>query len=687
MTTSLRRQWARQILEAPQPEVGTAPSESQPAVLYGSELLVGGLVVALGLLAWAGLALANLGRYIVVAAIGVAAVGCAALLAIAWRARGRPRLTPDPAGLVMVAGLALVAGLLFFPGFPYGTGDKDPGVYVAHGIAIARTGDYALTDPTLDRARIPSVTLYSPNARFPGIWINDAAAQRIVPQFYHLWPALLASAFRLGGYTGLVNVAPFAAMLGVLVVALLVRRAFGLLAGSLAGLLLATNMLEVWQAKYQTTEAFSQALTAAALLGVVLAVRTGWRPAAGVAGLLLGLSFLARADNLLLILLAVGVGCVLLVLRRFDARAGWFAAGLAVTLPHGLLQAYWLARTYTLANALPNLSRLAVLVAAPVVLAVAIRLLLPGLGPRLSVLLEDARVQRWCGLAITAAAGLALVVGLLRPRLFGAAYMNYNGSILRSYAEQTMRRLSWFLTLPGLALMWAGVAVVALRRWRGAAWAAVLPGLVLLPLYAMDPRNSTRMMWWGRRFVPVVLPTMVVLIAVALAAGLVWAGRWRWPVRLAAGAAVVLLVGVYLAQSLPLRGHHEFAGSFETTQRVARAAGDRQGVFLWEPAGYMGAPSLFGSPVWFQEGQISAMIPKSGDRAAYVRSFTRGFPGQPVFVVTVQRARPNGYDDLEFVRADHIARQLPMWQESDITRPSHAKQWSVDFSIWRVVGT
>ena len=38
----------------------------------------------------------------------------------------------------------------------------------------------------------------------------------------------------------------------LLTLALVVRRAFGLVAGSLAGLLLATNMLEVWQAKYQT---------------------------------------------------------------------------------------------------------------------------------------------------------------------------------------------------------------------------------------------------------------------------------------------------------------------------------------------------------------------------------------------------------------------------------------------------
>src|SRR6266545_579773 len=114
MITSLRRQRARRVLKAEQPDIGSVTGERRQPVLYGSELLVGGLVVALGLLAWAGLALANVGRYSLPGAVGVAVVACVATVAIAWRARGRPRLAPDPSGLVMVAGLALVAGLLFF---------------------------------------------------------------------------------------------------------------------------------------------------------------------------------------------------------------------------------------------------------------------------------------------------------------------------------------------------------------------------------------------------------------------------------------------------------------------------------------------------------------------------------------------------------------------------------------------
>src|SRR6266542_3752465 len=49
-------------------------------------------------------------------------------------------------------------------------------------------------------------------------------------------PALLASAFAAGGYTGLTNLVPLLGVLAVLVVALAVRRLFGLLAGALAGL-------------------------------------------------------------------------------------------------------------------------------------------------------------------------------------------------------------------------------------------------------------------------------------------------------------------------------------------------------------------------------------------------------------------------------------------------------------------
>jgi hypothetical protein len=61
--------------------------------------------------------------------------------------------------------------------------------------------------------------------------------------------------------------------------------------------------------------------------------------------------------QLLLVLLAVAVGCALIATGRFGGRAGWSAAGLAITLPDGFLQAYVLARRYTLANGVPGSHR------------------------------------------------------------------------------------------------------------------------------------------------------------------------------------------------------------------------------------------------------------------------------------------------------------------------------------------
>jgi hypothetical protein len=669
-----------------------AERSGAPARLYAAEVAVGGAALALALLAWAGLALAHARRYSLVAAVALTLVALAAVVLLAWagasrRTGGRPRLALDPPGLIMVGALALVAAVLLFPGFPYGVGDKDPGGYVSQGILMARTGDWAMNDPVLDKARIPRVTLASPGARLPGQWIEHAKVpRRTIPQFYHLWSAALASAFAAGGYTGLANLNPFCGVLAVCLAALAVRRVFGLVAGSLAGLLLAANMLEVWQAKYLTSEVFTQMLVLGSILGVVLALRTGWRLAAGVAGLLLGLGFLARADGLVLILIAVGIGCVLIATGRFDARAGWFAAGLALTLPHAFLQAYHFARLYTISVKLPGAATVLVAMAVPIALAVALRRFARPLGEWVARLVAERRFQLVAGLAILGLAVLLLAVGFLRPGLFGIDYFNYNGRIIRSYDEQALHRLSWFFTPPGFALMVAGLACVALRRWVAAAWALVLPGLLLFPLYAYEAQNSSRLMWWNRRFVPVVVPAVIVLIALALAVAVAWRGRWRWPVRLAGVAATGALLAVFLGQSLPLRHHHEFAGSFEITQRVSRLAGDRQGVYLWQSSGALSAASLFASPVWLQEGEISALLPKRPD-PGYVRSFVRGFPGQPVFVVSAGGQALAGYERLALHPVDRVRATLPFWAESDTSRPSRARVVPVDFTVWRVAGT
>jgi len=667
---------------------GELPRPARQGALSAGEAVVLASTLGIALLAWAGLALAQVGRYTLVAALALAALAAIALGVVAWRAGGLPRLVVDRGELAVLAGVALVAAVLFFPGFAYGVG-KDPGAYVSHAIAIARLGSTSLEDPVLDRSRVPAVEVTPEDelSRFPAIWIADRDAGRIVVQFYHLWPALLASAFEAGGYTGLVNLTPLCGLLAVMLVTLAVRRVFGLLTGSLAGLLLATNMLEVWQARYPSSETLAQLLASAALLGVIVALQTGWHPPAGLAGLLLGVSYLARPDSLLLILLAVAVGCALSFTGRLDARAYWFAAGLAITLPHGFYQAYVTARRYTLANHVPDLPVLMVVIVGALAVALLLRLAVPTTGRRVQELLERRRIQRGIGLAVVGVAALLLLLGFLRPWLFGPVYGDFRGRPIRTYDEATLLRLSWFLTPPGFGLALIGLALVALRRWRAAAWALVLPTLCMLPLYAYRAEVSARLMWWTRRFVPIIVPGLVVLIAIAIGAGLTFAarpGRPPWPVRAVAAVAAAFLLVVFAGQSLPLRHHQEHGGSFETTRRIAQAAAGRQGIFLWEHSSSLyDVAYTFGGPVWLQQGQVSALLPRRPD-PDYVRSFVRGFPGQPVFLVTKGHDVPRAYAGLGLRRADRITYIMPVWRETYTSRPASAVSVPLRFSLWQV---
>lgn len=658
-------------------------------------VLAAGLVVVL--VAWASLGLAHLGAHSLAGVTAVVVLALAALAVLAGRAEHRPRMRIDRAGVVLVAGVAVLAGFLSFPGFPYNVGDKDPGVYVLHGQAIAREGSVQLDDPVLE-ADLPH-RVVTPGARFPGIWVDADEPTTITPQFFHLYPALLATADDVAGAGGLFNVNPALAVLSAAAVALAVRRAFGTTAGAIAGVLLATSMLQVWQAKYPTTEMLAQALFALALLSAALALRTRWGPLAGLAGLAASATFLARPDGVILVLLAAGGGAAVVALRGWEARVGWLAAGLALPLPHALLQAYDWNEAYSRANDLPS-ARLVLAALGALALGAALwrlvvdrraRDLVHRAADRLGRGDRDAgerRLQQLAGGAFALATLALLAFAALRPRLLGEDLLSYNDRTIRSYDEINLKRLGWFVTLPGLVAMWLGTLVVGLRRWRAVAWLLVLPGISLLPIYLWSARNSPRLMWWGRRFVPSVLVGIVVLVAVALAFAFAYRDRW-WPAVRVAGALVLAgLVGTYLSQSLPLRDHREMAGSYTLVESIAaqaEAAGADQGVFLWAKTdGPSDAGRDLGGAVWFSHGQVSALLPEA-DPDEVVDAYAEAFPDLPVFVVTSNGDPPPPALADRATEVQRSTQLLPFWEEQLLERPDEpGVPYGIDLTVYRI---
>src|SRR4051812_10421056 len=330
---------------------GPPPPGARPRLRRAEALWLAGVALLMAV-AWAALLTAHLGVMSAVTVTPVAVVLLAPLGVLWWRGRRPVVAGPWAEVAVLVAAAALLAWL-YLPGYPYGVADKDPGVYMTHGFAIAATGSVAQHDEVT--ARFPGVATAGEATRFPGLYVRDAARAEVVPQFYHLWPALLGLAGRTAGQTAMVDLNPLLAVLSVLGVYLLGRRVAGQLAGRFAGLVagavaagaLGAGMIQGWQARYPSTEGSTPLWIVLGLLAVSIAIQERWSLAAALGGAALGVAWLDRADGLLPVLLALGVLVACVVTGRAGRRHAAFAAGLGVVLPHAAWQALVPAARYS----------------------------------------------------------------------------------------------------------------------------------------------------------------------------------------------------------------------------------------------------------------------------------------------------------------------------------------------------
>ncbi len=622
-------------VDAPAPNAGDpVPDEPEAidrSVTFAEALLLAAATVV-GLVALVSLAAAHLHHHTLLV-VGVGSVVLVAAVFAAVVVFDLPSLRLDLIGSAPILVGLVFSAIMMFPGFEYGTGDRDPGAYIEHASAISRTHSIDFTDDLVaDRLSSPV---------WPAMWAEPGHPGKIFPQFYHLWPV-------------------------------------------------STNMLEVWQAKYPTAEIFGQLLFLGAVLGVVLAIQSRWRAASAIAGVLLGLSYLERPDAIVLVLFSWAGLAALLAARRFDQRAAWFAIGLLSLLPYGFLQAYHLAKTYTLAVNVPTLPKvLAAMVAAAVVGAVLAwqRRLVAGL----IAWAEPVRARLLLGTAFVGVVGALMLLGGLRPILFGKDYFTTHGAHQRSYDEISLIRLSWFFSLPGLGLLLVGFGYIAWQRWHLERWIVALLSAWLLLLYCLHLHNSPFLMWSTRRFVTTVVPGMVLVMGCGTALIFLLVRRYL-NVLAAAAAVAALVIGLttfYLSESWPLRSHNENGGSVEVEKQIAALAGDQRGVFLWQASKYCcDAPhQLFGGPLFTIVGQSSALMPRADDKvnaavAKYVGYFKSS--GRPVFYVADRATPPPVVQGVTSTKVLRLVGALPHWQETWVSRPKAARDYPYDLTVYRL---
>ncbi|MGJ7441523.1 hypothetical protein [Aquipuribacter sp. MA13-6] len=490
---------------------------------------------------------------------------------------------------------------------------RDPGAYATYALALARFGGVPL-DPGLDVfglaaddpwVRVSAAAQYAVPGT--GTGADGAATLSVVPQFLVGVPALLSTAWWVGGWGGLMVLPAVVAALALLAFSGLAAHLLGHVPALLAVLVLGLSQPVLLVARQTFSEPFSllYVLTGTTLL--VVATTTARRPrlTALVAGALLGANLFVRIDAVRELVLLVPLAAFLIG-RRHPAGVPLLVGAALTGLPAALATTWW--SSPYVSSVASSLGPLVVVGAVLAVLSVA------------GVVVGRRLEERWQGGAPAAArraadllpglaAGLVAGVGLvlasrplwlvdrrLDPYLpgmddFVAALQSQQGlpvDGLRTYSEMSVQWLVWWLGPVTVVLASVAAVVLVHRGVRAALRPGPLPGWLLPTAVAVAvtvvslhrPAITPDHPWADRRYVTVTYPFLVL----AATAAITWLARGRRgpdgttegrpgallrPVAAAALAVMVLVPTA--AATLPLATTRTEIGQVDATEAVCTA--------------------------------------------------------------------------------------------------------------------
>ena len=549
------------------------------------------LALGLGAVAWLALLLAELGQLHLSL---LAALVAAGIIGIAVQTRlaraGQPAAPAVRVGLRGVAAFGAVSVLgaaLYFPAYDSFVFGDDASVYLSFGRKIAETGQLVFDDPLLQEipaeAREDLFLNRQPRdmtgryARFPGgFLIADIDSPDVTAGFSPLFPVLTALSHAALPGGGAPPVTPLFGVLSLGGLLLLGARVGGLRTGLLAAAFVAVSLPQIWFAKYPVPDILAQFFVVAGLLALLAGFRDERPWLAAAAGGLFGMACFAKVDMIVLLAVSLAAFAAWRLLARPAGGgrcAAWLFASSGVMLAHNLLHYLLFPSHYTrYVEELITRSFLFGLLEQSAALGVVLAVVL------LACAALAVALARWLGLT-GALARQAL--GFVLLGLLAVYALNYLVTNPGRFPD-TVFWLSWYLSWPvlilcGIALAWQLRSVLAGRADQGLSFLLLLLGVVSLH-YLYDPLEDGDHIWSMRRFVPVVLPGLLLILAAAVNRLVEWIyAEYRTAATIAAG---VLLVGLLARPSVAVAGAPLWDGALDRSAELARLFPDNAAVLV-----------------------------------------------------------------------------------------------------------
>lgn len=539
-------------------------------VVIAGSLLISGIF---------GLLLAELGSFSA-ASTAMVVAGLTTIVAAGFRRRLRLR-----AGAFVFSEWLVPAAMLsftiavYYPPFEHVLGGRDPGIYVNTGFHLARDGTLVYTDPLVtsippeDRALFYRVDKEIPSwshSRFQGFALKSPDTGRVVPHGLHLYPVWIGMASSLFQMKSGLYATPFFAMMGALGFYLAFRRLFGDEVAIWAAMFVCAFQIQIWFARFPNSEVVVQFLFALTLLFFYFMEEHRSRLAGLLAGLALGSTLLARVENILFLVplglffgwkrvrrelsipelfLLLGFGSVTLQAALHDRLISWSYVS-SILGRH-----YWRFLGEHL---------LLVGIGGVVGFIVLDRLAMK-LPTRFTELVLSERIRLGAALSLFA---LAIYAYFVRPA--------WHGTRTAPHDAEAFLRMSWYLYPMGVALAVSGAMVLLVRAKKSQAF-FLLVGLTFSLFFFYKVRVWHDHYFAMRRFLPVILPSLLACVAVFLVTLRRSAGRLtHWGAPLLGS----LLLLIYVNDGRRLWSHEEFRGSLGFVEELSRHIGDEDVVIF-----------------------------------------------------------------------------------------------------------
>ena len=638
-----------------------------------------------------------------------------------WSKLPRPRLDIGYWILVIV----VVAGLLFFCPFESVLGTADSGVYLGMGVNIAKTGAIRAYDPLLTdlTGDIKEDLLYS--YRLPygselmrffgdGVRIWDMEQGMFFSQQNHLYQVWIAIFYSIFGMKTGVN--PFAPLdlLGILghfsttPIFLYVTSLFGLLGviglyfagkalfddkvGLLASFLLAINIVQMWFSRWAMSEVLTQFLVLGSLYSFASYVKTSHRYFGLLSGFGLGVAVLSRADGIFLIVPVALYFVYLRLAKKLRSEHLYFFVPFAALLLHWIIHSLFFSRGQfsAIGRALPYFSSIGPLAVGGALLIAALLLLaLLNYHKLVSALARISSFGKWIRPAIAVLIVLlALYAYFIRPSTADPEMVYYHpaGGMIRTYNEENLVRLGWYVTPLGLLLALGGlIAMISKETDESVMFflgVAMLYSFVFLHSALVNPIH----IYWIRRYITVVIPSIMLFISY----GLCQISNLKSQIpnslprirQILVAVLAIALAASFFHTSLALAGQMPYQGVVAQMTRFAEQLSDRARVVFESPL--VGDP--FALPLTYLYGRDSFVLqgqdPNNEQFFDLVGRWRER--GREVFYIAHDGLTRVRSDDYVFSPVGEVALDIPLPETSFDHLPKGIVRNPYDLEIYQI---